>query len=309
MQRAPGGPQLRGAAGAIYGSAYVLLPAAALSWAGNSVVGRAVHGRVPPLGLSFWRWLLALAIIAPFGWPHVRADAAELRRGWKVVLTLSATGVAAFGTFLYLGLRTTTAINSAILQSIIPLLILAIAFACFRERPSGVAVAGLAVSLAGVLVVVTRGHPFDLLHAQLVTGDLWICVGVVCYAAYSVALRERPAVHPLSLLTVTFALGTVILAPAYLVETLTGTSMPVNATALSAIGFTAVFPSLVAYFCFNRGVELVGSARAGQIIHLVPVFAVVLAVLFLDERPAAFQAVGGALVAAGIAISSVRSRR
>jgi drug/metabolite transporter (DMT)-like permease len=300
---------VRSAVAGVYGSAYVLLPAAALSWAGNSVVGRTVHGRVPPIGLSFWRWLLALAIIAPIGWPRVRADAAELRRGWRIVLVLALSGVAAFGTFLYLGLRTTTAINSAILQSIIPLLILVFAFVCFRERPTARGVAGLALSLVGVLVVVTRGHPFDLLDTRLVTGDLWVLLGVVGYAGYSAALRVRPAVHPLSLLTVTFAIATAVLAPAYLVETLTGPHMPLTATAFWAVAYTAVFPSLVAYFCFNRGVELVGPARAGQFIHLVPVFAVLLAVLFLDERLAAFQAAGGALVAAGIVVSSPRGRR
>ena len=290
----------------MYGNAYILLPAAALGWAGNSVVGRAVHGRVPPIGLSFWRWLLALAIIAPVGVPRVRADAAELLRGWRVVVVLSLTGVAAFGTFLYLGLRTTTAINSAILQSIIPLLILLIGYAGFGDRPGVPALAGLALSLAGVLVVVTRGHPFALADTDLVPGDLWICVGIVCYSAYSVALRVRPAVHPLSLLTVTFALGTAALAPAYVVEAATGPAMPLDATGLGAVAFTGLFPSLASYFCYNRGVELVGPARAGQFIHLVPVFAVLLAVLFLDERPAAFQAVGAAFVAAGIAVSAVR---
>lgn len=290
----------------VYGSPYVLLPAAALGWAGNSVVGRAVHDRVPPIGLSFWRWVLALAIIAPMGWPRLRADAAELRRGWRVVVVLALSGVAAFGTFLYLGLRTTTAINSAILQSAIPLLILGIAFACYGERPGAAGVAGLGLSLVGVLVVVTRGHPFSLGDADLVSGDLWIAVGVVLYAVYSVALRERPTVHPLSLLTVTFALAVVVLAPLYVVETLTGPAMPVDGVSFAAVGFTALFPSLLAYFCFNRGVELVGSARAGQFIHLVPVFTVVLALVFLDERPAAFQAVGAALVAAGIVVSGRR---
>ena len=291
----------------IYGNAYVLLPAAALGWAGNSVVGRAVSGRVPPLGLSFWRWLLALAVIAPWGWPRVRADAAELRRGGRVVVALSCTGVAAFGTFLYLGLRTTTAINSAILQSIIPLLILLIAYASFGDRPGVPAMAGLALSLAGVLVVVTRGHPFDVAGTDFVTGDLWICLGVACYAVYSVVLRVRPKVHPLSLLTVTFALGTAVLLPAYAVEALTGPPMHLDAATLGAIGFTAAFPSLLSYFCFNRGVELVGAARAGQFIHLVPVFAVALAVVFLDERPAAFQAAGAAFVAVGIAVSGLPS--
>lgn len=292
----------------LYGNAYVLLPAAALGWAGNSVVGRAVAGHLPPIGLSFWRWVLALAIIAPVGWPRVRADAAELRRGARVVLVLALTGVAAFGTFLYLGLRTTTAINSAILQSIIPVLILLIAFACHRERPGAAGVVGLVLSLFGVLVVVTRGHPLDVAGTDLVTGDLWIGVGVVLYAVYSYALGSRPAVHPLSLLTVTFALAVVILAPAYVAEALAGPPMPVDAEALAAVAYTAVFPSLVAYFCFNRGVELVGAARAAQFIHLVPVFTVVLAVLFLDERPAVFQAVGGVLVAVGIGVSALRPR-
>jgi drug/metabolite transporter (DMT)-like permease len=290
----------------IYRQPLILLPVTALAWSGNFVVGRLVHGSVPPIGLAFWRWLIALAIIAPFGWRHVQRDLPELVRNWRIVLALSISGVAVFNTLVYIGLRTTTAINALLLQSVMPIMIFVFAFLLFRQAPRLVQVAGLALSLAGVAVVLTDGHPAALLATPVDSGELWVLVAVVSYALYSALLHRRPAVHPLSLLLATFLVGAVALLPAYLTESLSGTPIRWSGETLLAIGYVGVFPSVIAYFCFNRGVELVGAARAGQFIHLMPVFGAVLSFVFLGERLQTFQGIGAVLIGTGIGVAAIR---
>ena len=290
---------------ALWRSPYLLLSLAALFWAGNFVVGRAVHAAVPPVALAFWRWISGLAIVLCFVGPNLRRDLPVLLRNWHVLLPLSAFGVAAFNTLVYIGLRSTTAINALLLQSAVPLVIVLCSFALFGERPGPLLLLGVAVSFAGVLVIAGHGSPAALLGLALNRGDLWVLSGVVTYALYSVLLRTGPAVHPLSFLVAIFALGVVMLLPFYLWETLSVMAMPWSAPALVAIGYVAIFPSFLAFLCYNRGIALIGANRAGQFMHLLPVFGTVLAIVFLGEAFHAFQAFGITLIAAGIVLARV----
>lgn len=293
---------------AAYHNAPLLLCLAVLGWSGNFVVGRLVGASVPPIGLAFSRWVIAFALIAPWSIRRMRRDAAALRAGWRVILVLSITGVAIFNTFVYRGLHTTTAVNGLILQSICPVLIIVFAFLAHREAPHLAQLAGLAISLAGVWIVVTRGQPLGSGGLRVAVGDAWIFAAVVSYAVYSVTLRSRPAVHPLSLLGATFGLGALVLAPFFVAEVASGYTIPATPGALAAVTYVGVIPSIVSYFCFNRGVELAGAARAGQYIHLMPVFGAALAFVVVHESLQPFHLVGAAVIATGIVLAE-RGRR
>lgn len=290
----------------LWRAAPVLLCLTMLFWAGNSIAGRAMAGVVPPMTLSFWRWVLALALITPFAWRHLKADRAEIIRSWPMMLTLSATGVASFGALLYLGLETTTALNSLLMQAAIPPLILLFGLIVLKERTTWAQTAGVALSLLGVLVVIAQGRPWDLLHLDIHPGDGLVLVGVVLYAVYSLLLRRKPPVHPLSLLWITMALSVLLLAPAYGWELAQGRTFTPTPQALAGLAYVAVFPSFLAYLFFNRGVELLGPARAGHFMHLMPVFGSVLAVALLGEAFHGFHAVGVALIGAGILLASLK---
>lgn len=293
---------------AAYHNAPLLLCLAVLGWSGNFIVGRLVGAGVPPVGLAFLRWVIAFTLIAPWSIPRMRRDAAALRAGWRVVLILAITGVAIFNTFVYRGLHTTTAVNGLILQSICPVLIIVFAFLAHREPPHLAQLAGLAISLAGVWLVVTRGQPFGA-GLRVAPGDGWIFAAVVSYAVYSVALRSKPAVHPLSLLGATFGLGALALAPFFVAEVASGYTIPATPGAFWAVAYVGVVPSIVSYFCFNRGVELAGAARAGQYIHLMPVFGAALAFVVVHESLQPFHVVGAAVIAAGILLAERGGRR
>ncbi|HYF62771.1 MAG TPA: DMT family transporter [Herpetosiphonaceae bacterium] len=287
---------------------YALLALAPLFWSANAVVGRAVAGQVPPVGLAFWRWLVAAAIMAAVAWRHVRRDWPVIVRERRILFALSLLGIATFNTLVYMGLRVTTAINGVLMQTTMPVWIVCLSWLFFRERIAPRQVPGLIISFVGSLVIVARGSWAALLGLSLNQGDVLVLVAVIAYAAYSTLLRRRPPIHPLSFLAVTFAGGTLLLLPAYLWEHLRVQAMPLNGTTLLAVAYIALFPSILAYLCYNRGVELVGANVAGLFIHLMPVFGSIMAMIFLNERLHWFHAAGLLLILIGIVLTA-RGRR
>ncbi len=165
---------------------------------------------------------------------------------------------------------------------------------------------GVAVSLVGVLVIITQGQPWMLLHLGLNIGDAAILFGILLYAAYPPLLRRGPDIHPLSLLACLFAAGAGATAPLWGIEMASGRFMRLEPGAFAAIGYVSIVASVLAYLFFNRGVALIGAGRAGQFVHLMPVFGAVLAVLLLHERFHLFHLFGVALIAAGIGLASIR---
>ncbi|WP_298368448.1 EamA family transporter [Azospirillum sp.] len=286
--------------------AWLLMMLPPLFWAGNAVMGRAVAGAVPPIGLAFWRWTLGTLIILPFAWKHLRHDLSPLLAGWKDVLVLGTLGIGLFNTFQYIALNSTTALNSVMLQSSMPVLIVLMSLVLFGDRVRPAQGLGIVVSLIGATTLISHGDPAILLGLQLNIGDVWMLAAIVIYAAYTTLLRRKPVVHGLSFVVATFAIGAVELLPFYVWETITQRAVEPTTVTFLAVGYVALFPSIVAYLCFNRVVELVGANTAGLAIHLVPVFGSLLAVLFLGEQPHLYHGVGIALIATGIALATRR---
>lgn len=284
----------------MWGSGPLLLALAMLFWAGSIVSGRAAAALVPPSLFTLLRWGGALVIVAPLAWPHLRRDSAALWRGWPVVAALALLGVDAFNNLMYRGLHSTTAINALLLQSVTPLFVIVALFLMFRERPTARQLVAIMVSLAGVASIAGKGSFTVLRSLDVNPGDAIVTVAVVCYALYSALLRLKPTVHPLSLLAASFAVGVVFLVPLAVVEAQAGARFIMTPVSAFAIAYACVFPAFLAYLFYNRGVELVGPARAGQYVHLMPAFGVVLAVLFLGETLHPYHVAGIGLIGAGL---------
>ena len=288
--------------------AYLLLTLTALFWAGNAIVGRALHTSVQPVTLAFWRWALAALFLLPFTWPHLRRDWRTLARHWPTMLGLSLLGISSFNTILYHAAHTTTATNIALIQAALPAMLLLLGFLLFGERMSHRGLLGMALTIGGAVVTVVHGDFNFLRTAQFVSGDVWMLAAVFLYALYSVLLRKAPRVHALSFLTATFIVGAAALLPLYLWEW-HALGAPVLTTGLIAGAlYVAVFPSIFAYLFWNHGVATVGAGTTGLFNCLIPVFAAVLAFAFLGERLHAYHVIGLALIVAGFVLFS-RSRR
>lgn len=292
----------------LWSRAYVLLTFTALFWAGNAIVARAARELVPPVALAFWRWTIALAIILPFAWRHLRRDTPVIRRNWTMLLVLGALGIGAFNTLLYSGLQQTTALNAMLLQSGQPALILFLGAIFMGDSTTVRQIVGAAIALAGVLWIIARGNLGILGTLNFNEGDLIIGLAVCLWAVYAVMLRRRPAIHPLSLFAVTLVVGIVGISPFYGMELNSGRYVVLQEESLLAIGYVSVFPSILAYLFFNRGVELIGSAGTGMYMNIMPIMGAGLAIVFLGEHLRGFHAIGMALIVGGILLAGRGSK-
>ena len=286
-------------------SPYALLTLAPFFWSCNWIAGRWLSNDVPPLAMTFYRWFFALVILAPFAWPHLRRDAPLVRRHWKALLGLGIIGIGTHNALAYLGLRYTTAVNGVILNSFIPVMIVTLSWVLLRERLAPLQVAGIAVSLGGVLTILSEGSLATLAALRLNGGDLLIILSMAMWSIYTIGLRYRPAgMHLLSFLFVIGCIGDLAILPMYGVETWLGQPMHWTPAAATTLFGVALFSSVLAYIFWNRGVERVGANVAGLFVHLMPVFGVVLAWLILDERLAQYHIAGIVLILCGIYVTS-----
>lgn len=287
-------------------SPYLLLTLANLFWAGNWIVGRGMRADVPPIALSFWRWVIALACLLPLAWPYLKRDRAVLVAGWRWLAVLGILGTCLYNALTYIGLQQTEAINGLLLNSFIPVVIVALAWAFQGKRLRPVEALGIAASFVGVFAIVARGDPRNLLQLTLNIGDAWILLSVVAWAAYTLLLPKRPAAHPLAFLFAIAAIGTLATLPVYLLEISTGRHVVHSTAAWLAIAYAGVFPAFLGFIFWNKGVEQVGASRAGLFIHLLPAFGILLAALFLGERLLGFHFAGIALIFGGIWLTTRR---
>lgn len=292
-----------------YHSPYLLLTLTMSFWAGNIVLGRAVAGNVPPLALAYVRWGVGLALILPFAWGSLRRDLPVIMRSLPVLSFLSLIGITAYNSLAYIGLQYTFATNALVFQSSAPLLIGLWSFVLFRDRLGAMQMAGVAISLAGVLTIIVRGDISALANLSINRGDAWILAGMFTYALYAACLRLKPEIHWLSFLAVTFFLGDLFLTPAVLWEIASGYTLRLDTQTLLTLAYVGVFPSVLAYIFFNRGIELIGANRAGPFFHLIPLIGAILAIAFLGERIEVFHIAGFAAVVAGIALTQTGGKR
>jgi drug/metabolite transporter (DMT)-like permease len=288
----------------LWSAPYVLIVVPPLCWAGNFLVARGLNETLPPFGLAFWRWTLAVAILVPFAGPALIRQRALVRKHWKLLVGAGAFGVAGYNSLVYLAMQTTPAVNVSLINSAMPLAIPIAAMLIVRERVRLGQWLGIGVSFLGVIWIVARGDPATLVQFRIAPGDLWVLVAVVNWAIYSSLLRFKPPeMSPGVLMITTMIVGMVVLLPLMLWETAAGRSVPLAPHALAAVGYVAVFASLVAYLCWNRCVALIGPTRTGLAIHMLPVVVGALGFLILGEPILGFHLVGAAFIAVGIVLA------
>ena len=281
---------------------HLVISVAPLCWAGNIVLARGVTDLLPPVGFAFWRWAIAFLVLLPFTWRTARDDWPVVAASWKIMVLLSLLGITCFNTLLYFAVHTTTAINGALIQSTMPAFILLISIGILKQRVSALEFSGVAISMAGAALVVLRGDLGAVFALSPVPGDVLMVVAVALYALYSALLHRRPPIGPFSFLTYTFGMGVCGLLPVYIWEVLRGGTIPLSPAALGSILYVAVFPSILAYLCWNRGIELLGANRGGLYINLIPVFASIMSMIWLGESLMGFHVLGMALIFGGMVL-------
>jgi drug/metabolite transporter (DMT)-like permease len=283
---------------------YLLLSLTALFWAGNIVLGRYVAGHVPPVTLSCVRWIGAFFMLLPFAWPHLARDWPVLRARLPLMIGLSATGFAINNALSYWALQYTEALNALLIQSAGPLFVALWSLILFGVRLTWAQLAGITISLAGVLIIILRGDLGTLAGIRFNLGDVMFAGALLAFGLYSALMPRRPVTHQLSLISFTTFCGALMLLPFAVWEYSTGAVLKFDFLTLATLAYVLIFPSTLAYLFFNRGIALIGPNRAAPFFHLVPVFGSAMAILLLGEQPRLFHLVGYALVLAGVVIAS-----
>jgi drug/metabolite transporter (DMT)-like permease len=287
----------------------VLLTLCAAFWAANAIVGKAVSDHIPAFSLSFWRWILALLIILPFAWRAVLRQRRFYLRHWPFLWLISLLSIALFNTLLYWSLNWTSAINTGVISASMPVFILLLNAWTGDEKTYPRQYLGAALGIAGVVWVISRGDLAALAGFDLNRGDGLILIAVISWSFYSVLLKRLPGgVDPLGLLTVMIAFGLTGIAPFYAWDLLHALYPVVDATTVGTFLFVAIFPSLLAYVFWQRGVARGGANLAGMFVNLIPLFVALMAVGLLGETLALHHAGGLVLIFAGIWVAG-RPRR
>lgn len=281
--------------------AYLLLFTAPAMFATNMLVARWMGDTAPPVALAFWRWfgtfLLMLTIRGPKLWQHRRDVIAE----WKDLSILGALGMGVCGAFVYIGAQTSAATNIGLLFSSAPVIIVVVAWRFYGESLRPIQVVGGLTCLAGVLWIIARGNPQNLIDLNFAIGDMWIMAAAIGWAFYVVLLKYRPsAMGMMTRFTAITLYGTIILLPFYIWESLAVKPMPVTADTGLAVALLVFIAGFGAYQAYGKVQAVLGAARGSLILYLGPVYIGVMAWIILGEALQPWHYVGAALVLPGI---------
>ncbi|WP_100399610.1 DMT family transporter [Bacillus sp. FJAT-44742] len=283
---------------------YVLLLLAMLMFSGNFIVGKAFSDTIPPLTLSFMRFAMAAVILLPLGWQEIMNNKALWRQEWRPLAGLALT-LGLFNVMLYTSVHYTTTINASIVDALTPAVAAMLGFLFLKERLLSKQVAGIIISFAGVVWIVSRGSLGTLLSLSINPGDLLMLLGVVSWAVYSIFIKQYGHRFPFyGGIIMTMVFGAVFLLPAAAFEWRDGFPIEWTVSHISGLLYIGIFPSALAILLWNRGVAEVGPSQASIFFNLVPLFTTVAAVLFLGESFGLVQLVGGALVLGGVYIAT-----
>ncbi|WP_394688079.1 DMT family transporter [Hoeflea sp.] len=283
--------------------AYLFLTITALSWGANAVAGKMAVGHISPMLLTSMRWGMACAILLTFALPQVRRDMNVIRANLPLLMAYGAVGFTSFNILLYSALGYTTAINVAIEQAGMPMLIFLANFLMFRIKVTPAQILGFLLTLSGVAITASGGSLARLIGLELNRGDALMLLAILCYGGYTVALRYKPKLHWQSMITVMAASAFLTSLPFAAFEVARESVIWPDTTGWLVAAFTAIFPSLVAQVLFIRGNEIIGSNRAGIFINLVPIFGTLLSVMVLGEMLHLYHVVALGLVLGGIWLS------
>ncbi|MGB3291065.1 MAG: DMT family transporter [Burkholderiaceae bacterium] len=290
-------------------STILLLLVPPLLWAGNAVLGRVVIDMVPPLTLNFLRWVAAFIILLPLGHSVLRRGSG-LWRLWKRYALLGLLGVGLYNTLQYMALHTSTPINVTLVAASMPLWMMLIGLLFFGTRIGGHQLAGVALSMAGVLVVLSHGQWQQLLAMRFVAGDIFMIVAAIVWAFYSWLLTRDDGAGGIRRSWATLLLAQIFFGVLWSGGFAAGEWALTDAQIHwswglgAALLYFAVGPSIVAYRCWGAGVGRVGPTVAGFFNNLMPLFAALMSAAFLGETPQAYHAVAFLLIVGGIVLSS-----
>ncbi|MEV0320343.1 DMT family transporter [Streptomyces sp. NPDC050659] len=288
------------------GVGLALAALATVVWSGSFVTSRALHDSVPPIQHAFWRWIIAIAAVAPFAARQTWRQRALLQKHFRFLLLASFLGITLYNTLVNQAGMTTTAGNMGMIMAASPVLM------AVYERVGGTRlgarrVTGMLIACAGVLILVSGGS----LAMDFAVGDLWVIAGAIAFGSYSALLKRKPAeIGGLPFLFAAFVLGALMLLPVFVWSYLVQGGFEPTVGTVSPLMYVGVVSSAVAFFAWNKAISIIGAARAGVVYYLQPVCVALLSFALLGEAMGWLQVLCMGLILGGVVLGSaeIRSR-
>jgi len=278
---------------------------ATMIWSGNFLIARGLNDKIPPVSMAFWRWAVATAVLLPFVIQAMYAQRNLLFKHIGYLVVTSLLGVSVFNTLIYLAGQTTSALNLSLISITFPVFTILLSRIFLKEPITRSRIWGVVIIIVGVILLISKGNLNSFLNMSFAIGDLWMLLASLIFAVYSLLVKARPIeIKPKSFLGSTFLLGLTFLMPVYLISISNSEAIVYDSVSVYSILYIGIFASIVAYFLWNRSVDLLGPSKASMIYYSIPLFSGLLAYLFLNEQVSMVHLFSGILIVSGILIAN-----
>jgi drug/metabolite transporter (DMT)-like permease len=290
-------------------SAYFLLVLAALFWSGNFIVGKfATLFQVPPLTLNVFRWISVWLILMPLTYSEIYNNLPSIKKNWLVISFMGVITISTFNSVVYFALNYTQVINAVLVLAAIPAATIVLSSLMKIEKTNIFQLLGLLVSIIGIGLIISNGNIQNIISLSFNKGDLWMIVCVFTWALYSTLLKKyKFKFSQFSLIQLMVSVGILFLIPQFFYEKSIGLEVNFNKAFFLILFYVVVFPAIAAYYCWQKGVEIIGPNRATMFIQLMPLFSAVMAIVIFNENFELYHFAGAAFIVSGIYLSNKKN--
>ena len=290
--------------------AYLFLVLAALFWSGNFIVGKfATLFQIPPLTLNVFRWISVWFILIPFTYKEIYYNLPYIKKNWLVISFMGVITISTFNSVVYFALNYTQVINAVLMLAAIPAATIILSSLMKIEKTNIFQIFGLLLSIIGIGSIISNGDIQKIISLSFNKGDLWMLVCVITWSLYSTLLKKHKfKVSQFSLIQLMVSAGILFLIPQFFYEKSIGLELNFNKAFFLILFYVVIFPAIAAYYCWQKGIEIIGPNRSTMFIQLMPLFSAVMAIIIFNEKFELYHFVGAIFILTGIYLSNKKTQ-
>ena len=286
--------------------AYLFLVLAALFWSGNFIVGKfATLFEIPPLTLNVFRWISVWFILIPFTYKEIYNNLSYIKKNWLVISFMGVITISTFNSVVYFALNYTQVINAVLMLAAIPAATIVLSSLMKIEKTNIFQILGLLLSIIGIGSIISNGDIQKIISLSFNKGDLWMLVCVVTWSLYTTLLKKyKFKFSQFTLIQLMVSVGILFLIPQFFYEKSIGLELNLNKAFFLILFYVVVFPAIAAYYCWQKGVQIIGPNRSTMFVQLMPLFSAVMAIIIFKEKFELYHFAGAAFILTGIYLSN-----
>jgi drug/metabolite transporter (DMT)-like permease len=277
-----------------------------LCWSGNFIVGKfATLFEIPPLTLNVFRWISVWFILLPFTYKEIYNNLDYIKKNFLVIGFMGVITISTFNSVVYFALNYTQVINAVLVLAAIPAITIILSSLMKIDKTNIFQIIGLVLSILGISSIISNGEIQRITSLNFNKGDLWMLVCVITWSLYSTLLKKyKFKFSQFSLIQLMVSVGIIFLIPQYFYEQSIGLEVKFNKAFFLILFYVVIFPAIFAYYCWQKGIEIIGPNRATMFIQLMPLFSAVMAIIIFKENFELYHFAGAAFIVSGIYLSN-----